>query len=140
MTDLELSITQYLDGSLSPSERAALEKQMESDAKARLMLEEHRKLDALLRASPLPQLRWDALASQISAAVAKVEIPVEQAPVSVGARRWLRIGAPLAIAASMIIGVGISFHLFQSHNNLPTHLPAPAAVAVITGPQVETTV
>jgi anti-sigma factor RsiW len=138
MTDLELSITQYLDGSLSPSERAALEKQMESDAKARLMLEEHRKLDVLLRASPLPQLRWDALASQISSAVAKVEIPVEAEPLRVGPMRWLRIGAPLAIAASMLVGIGVAFHLFRSHANVPV-ISAPAAVAVITGPQVEST-
>ena len=139
MTDLELSITQYLDGSLSSAERTALEKQLDADPAARAMLDEHRKLDALLRSSPVPQLQWDALANQISAAVAKVEIPVEAEPVRSNRMTWLRIGVPMAIAASMMIGVGVAFHFFRPNANLPAGNPAPPAVAVITGPQVETT-
>jgi anti-sigma factor RsiW len=139
MTDLELSITQYLDGSLSPSDRAALEKQLGADPAARAMLNEHRKLDALLKASPMPQLQWETLANQISAAVAKVEILVEAEPARSNRTTWLRVGGSLAIAASMLIGVSLAFHLFHSHANVPTVNPAPAAVAVITGPQIETT-
>ena len=140
MTDLELSITQYFDGSLSPAERAALEKQLEADPQARAMLEEHRKIDVLLKSSPVPQIRWDALAEQISSAVAKVEIPVEEEPARGYRVSWMRIGVPMAIAASMLIGVGVAFHLFRSHGQTPTIVEkTPQAIAVITGPQVEKT-
>jgi len=139
MTDLELSITQYLDGSLSPSERAALEKLLESDAEARAMLEEHRKIDALLKSSPVPEIRWDVLAGQISAAVAKVEIPVEAEPARGYRMNWMRIGMPMAIAASLLIGIGIAFHLFRPQAPHLTTVNQLKAIAVITGPQVETT-
>ena len=139
MTDLELSITQYLDGSLSPSDRAALEKQLEIDPDARAMLEEHRKIDVLLKTSPVPQIRWDALAEHISSAVAKVEIPVEAKPARGYRMSWMRIGMPMAIAASLLIGVGVAFHLLRPRAQNPTIVNPPQAIAVITGPQVETT-
>jgi anti-sigma factor RsiW len=139
MTDLELSITQYLDGSLSVGERAALEHRLESDAEARVMLDEHRKIDVLLKASPVPQIRWDALAEQISSAVANVEIPVEAEPARGYRMNWMRIGMPMAIAAALLIGVGVAFHLFRPQSPNPTTVSQPQAIAVITGPQVETT-
>src|ERR1700761_200522 len=67
--ELEFSISQYLDGTLSAPEAAALEQVLASDAAARALLDEYRQLDALIKSAPLPAVRWDALASSISSAI-----------------------------------------------------------------------
>lgn len=135
-TDLEFSITQYLDGSLSESERDALEARLAADAEARVMLDQHRKLDALLKDSTVPQIHWDKLATQISAAVAEVEIPVEQESRVRLRMPWVRFGIPIALAASVLIAVGLAARFVRFTQ--PVNNPAGQAVAVIIGPQVET--
>ena len=69
MQDLEFTISQYLDGTLSPADRTALERHLESDADARTMLDEYRRLNVAMKAMPLPAFQWDALSRSISAAV-----------------------------------------------------------------------
>src|SRR6266511_2754497 len=68
---LEFLISQYLDGSLTADEVVALEQVLARDESARALLEEHRKLDALLKAAkvatPLPGL--EALRGNIVAAL-----------------------------------------------------------------------
>ncbi|HEX4056248.1 MAG TPA: zf-HC2 domain-containing protein [Tepidisphaeraceae bacterium] len=68
--ELEHLLTEYLDGTLSPARRSALQKHLDQDPNAQARLELYRALDELLRvAPPLPPMRWDALAKQISAAI-----------------------------------------------------------------------
>ena len=68
---LEFAISQYLDGTLPPEERASLELRFQSDAEARRMLEEYRSLDAVVKQSlPVPGVKWNNLANAISSAVA----------------------------------------------------------------------
>jgi anti-sigma factor RsiW len=68
---LEFAISQYLDGTLPPEERSALERLLESDADARHILEEYRSLDVLAKNSlPLPSVNWTRLSATISDAVA----------------------------------------------------------------------
>ena len=70
--ELEFAISQYLDGSLSADETAALEARLKDDAAARQLLEEYRKLDAMVK-SPvgLPEIAWDKLGNHFCEAVAK---------------------------------------------------------------------
>lgn len=68
---LEFAISQYLDGTLPPEERSALERLLESDADAQRLLEEYRSLDLLAKgALPLPNLNWNKISASISDAVA----------------------------------------------------------------------
>src|SRR5436305_1634901 len=126
MIDLEFSISQYLDGSLSPAEKSALESRLSSDPQARRLLEEHRKLDQMLKASPMPELRWDLLAGQISTAVAQVEIPVEAQPASRLRMNWMRMAMPLALAASVLIAAGIAIRFIPFAHSTPQGHPISA--------------
>jgi anti-sigma factor RsiW len=68
---LEFAISQYLDGTLPPEERASIELRLQSDAHARRMLEEYRSLDGLVKQSlPVPGVNWEKLTEVISGAVA----------------------------------------------------------------------
>jgi anti-sigma factor RsiW len=129
--DLEILLTQYLDGSLPPDRRAEVESILAADAEARALLDEHRKLDALLRGSlPAPRVDWDRLAGQISHAIDRKQ----SQPIFSFARN--RVRAYIALAASMLIAASITMALL-SHGG-----PAPApvstdTVAIVTGPQAE---
>src|SRR5258706_13819467 len=71
---LEFSISQYLDGTLSPDEAAALEARLKDDAAARELLEEYRNLNALLKSpAGLPAIAWDELAAHLSRSVREAE-------------------------------------------------------------------
>ena len=70
---LEFLIAQHADGNLPESARALVELRLKTDAEARAMLEEYRKLDATLKASmPLPAVNWERLADHLSEAVAHI--------------------------------------------------------------------
>src|SRR5262245_50288967 len=78
---LEFAISQYLDGTLSSREIAALEQLLAENAEARQLLEEHRRLQDFVRtALPLRQLKWDKLAGAISSAMADAKIAESSAP------------------------------------------------------------
>src|SRR5438270_7791175 len=71
---LEFSISQYLDGTLSSEEIAALEARLKDDAAARELLEEYRKVNALLKSpATLPAIAWDELAAQLSQSIREAE-------------------------------------------------------------------
>lgn len=71
---LEFAISQYLDGTLPPAERAALEQLLAEDAEARTLLEEYRSLDRLMKgASEVPAVKWEKLTQTISSAIATHE-------------------------------------------------------------------
>jgi anti-sigma factor RsiW len=136
MRDLEFEISQYLDGTLDPAERPALELRLAEDAAARAMLAEQTKLTRILRnASPLPaEIRWDALADHLSSVVASVPEPATPYRLI---PRWLPM--PLALAASLLIaaGVGISIYLHAPGERGPLPMIPPQQVAIVTGPVAE---
>ena len=81
--ELEFSISQYLDGSLSAAETTALEARLGEDVAARALLDEYRALNGLLTAEAcLPPIAWDKLADHLSSAVAEdaehVEFAISQ--------------------------------------------------------------
>jgi len=71
--DLEFQISQYTDGTLPAAERAALEARLVDDAEAREMLAEYRRLGERLSHDlpPLPEVKWDRLADQLSRAIGR---------------------------------------------------------------------
>jgi anti-sigma factor RsiW len=66
---LELAITHYLDGTLPAEDARTLEETLAGDEGARALLAEHEKLTALLRAEPVPEMDWPALAGDFCAVV-----------------------------------------------------------------------
>ncbi|MDB5331349.1 MAG: hypothetical protein JWP03_2500 [Phycisphaerales bacterium] len=140
--DLEFSISQYLDGSLAGDERGALERRLAEDAGARAVLEEYRQLDAAMKAAPLPEVRWELLASSISAAVA--DLADERAATSYRFPAFVRRFAPLALAASVLIAAGLAVRVYvarpgQIAKTEPTVVQPtqPLAVLNVEGPQFE---
>ena len=123
--ELEYAISQHLDGNLPPLEQAALDDRLASDAEARAILEEYRRLDVSLKNMPLPTLAWDRVASQIQQAIAQEEAPIRH--YSLRSSGWVR---GLAIAASVLLLISVCLHFAQ-----PTEKPI--GVAAISGPAVE---
>ena len=107
--DLEFSISQYLDGTLPPADGDALETRLGSDAAARALYAEYEALQGALASAPLPAVRWDRFAEQISAAVAREPEPAQS--YKLGA--WLR-PARLALAASVLLAGTIALGIWRS--------------------------
>ena len=147
--ELEFAISQYVDGTLSAAERSALELRLADDAEARALLTEYRQLNQMLKASPLPDVKWDALAQAISGAVDQAEL-AQASRMRMPA--WVRaVALPLAMAASVLIVAGVAIHaLIPNHHNqgvspesplakiTPTPTPAPVVeMAIVIGPHVD---
>ncbi len=144
---LEFLISQYVDGTLPPDEHAALEHRLQSDTKARQILNEFRSLNDLLRTQlpSIPDVNWDQFAAGTSRAIADEEAPAIRMRIFT----WSR----LAIAASVLLVVGIGMLINRSaptknnppklqafaHIEGPTAEPAtqPAVVQVTVGPATE---
>jgi anti-sigma-K factor RskA len=108
--ELEFSISQYLDGTLAAAERDALETRLASDAEARAVFAEYQSLQSALAAAPLPDVDWDRLRQEISAAVAREEMPAQSYKIS----QWLR-PVRLALAASvLVVAAAIGFSLLRN--------------------------
>jgi anti-sigma factor RsiW len=123
--ELEYAISQYLDGTLPPLERAALDDRLASDPEARAILGEYRRLDVSLKNLPAPILAWDRVADQIRQAVAREEAPIRH--YSLRPMRWI---SGLAIAASVLLAISLALHFAQPP-------PKPAGIATISGPAAE---
>ena len=131
---MEFSISQYADGTLADEERAAVEAFLASDPEARSMLSSDRALTNLLRADPLPDIRWDRLTTAICSAIdQQTEQRLEQSS------RRMRIGFPmiLAAAASVLLAVGIGIHLFSGKSTSTKEVAKnvePAHALIVLGP------
>lgn len=123
--DVEFSISQYLDGSLEGAERQALEERLAGDVALRATLDEYRRLNAALKSAPLPEVRWDALASSISAAIDRAEDAAAQ---RYRLPAWARGAARLAMAACVLIAAGVGIRIVLSHS--PASHVTPGAVAI----------
>jgi negative regulator of sigma E activity len=127
--ELEFSISQYLDGTLAEAEEAALESRLASDADARALLGEYRRLDRTLKSAPLPAFDYGALSDRISAAVSREAEPAQSYRL-----HWVRTAAALAIAACVVIAVGVGIRRLgpagqtdpRQQAVVPPTVPAPA--------------
>src|SRR5437867_420636 len=132
---LEFRISQYVDGTLSAADVAALEATLASDAEARALLEDFRKIDGTFKSTPLPlpAVNWERLAESISAAIAEED----RATTSIPIRAW-RVRR-VAIAAAVLIAVGtvVLWPRRTGHEQLAT-IPheVPTAVVQVGRPEV----
>lgn len=112
--ELEFSISQYADGTLADEQRVALESRLADDPEAQALLAEDRSLTDLLRSAPTPEVRWDRLAESISAGIDRA---MEER--AAGASWWFRhrLPAGLAVAASVLIAIGIAVHILLPGNS-----------------------
>jgi anti-sigma factor RsiW len=143
---LEFQISQYVDGTLSPAEVAALEQVLANDAEARATLEEFRAIDAIVKKTeiPLPAVKWDRLAEHLSRAVAEEDrattaIPIRRSSVTVA--WWVKrvaVAAMIAIAAGAVIFWPRNAGRDQvAKVNTPKAPTAPAvAIIQVGGPEV----
>jgi anti-sigma factor RsiW len=114
--ELEFSISQYLDGGLAEEDQAALEALLATDAEARALLADYRRVDLALKSRPLPAVDWDALAGHICAAVAdRAEEPAVSYRIG-----GFRTMAALALAACVVVGIGLGIRLLQPSQSNPT--------------------
>lgn len=127
---LEFAITQYLDGTLSEFDKRVLEERLAGDAEARLLLEEYRHLDAMLRGSrELPSLDYEAMARSISQSIEEEESHVAE-PIRMPIV-WVR---RFAIAAGVMLAVAVGWR-FIPHNGSDT-APQPGEM-IVKGPTID---
>jgi hypothetical protein len=137
--EIEFLISQYIDGSANELDAGRLEEVLATDADARAMLAEYRRLDEVVKTSaPMPDIAWDDLAAKISSATANLDVPVKHYRLAFGT--FSRIAA---MAAMVAIVVGVVVHFRPSNSSLDirtsgvavSHLPidvqisAPTAMA-----------
>jgi anti-sigma factor RsiW len=143
---LEFQISEYADGTLPAAEVAALEATLASDAEARALLEEFRKLDTIVKTTqmPLPAVDWDRFADHLSRAVAEEDRATTSIPIHGGRVQvawWVK---RVAIAAVVILAFGVAA-LWPRHGTPPEiavgpkpEIPTAPAVAIVQvgGPEV----
>jgi anti-sigma factor RsiW len=151
--ELEFQIAQHADGTLDETEREAVEAALAGQPAARLLLAEYEALGATLNGAKrdaAPAVRWDRLAEEISAAVAReaeseqVEVagkiqPAEQ-PESYPIFAWLRSPMRLAVAASVLLAVSIGITALRHKGGVKTPTDPVAVgpvVQIVEGPLAE---
>jgi anti-sigma factor RsiW len=137
---LEFRISQYADGTLPAAEVAALEATLGSDADARALLEEYRKLDVVLkRETPaLPEIKWERLAEHISGAVADEDRATTTYKISARTSTWWVRSVAVAAAVVIAFGTVVLWPRGKQGEVATTTPNQPVAVALIEvgGPQV----
>jgi anti-sigma factor RsiW len=113
--ELEFAISQYLDGTLAEAEQAALEARLAEDGDARALLAEYQRVNALLKAAPLPAVNYDALADHICSTVSRQAEPAQTYRIG-----FVRTVASFALAASVLIGIGFGIRLLQQNPANPS--------------------
>ena len=101
--DLEILITQSLDGLLSVQQQADLDAELARNPTARALFDEYRNLNTLLQSTPLPRLDYNHLSRKISAAISETELPAITYKFPI----WTRWAAGVAVAASIALAFGI---------------------------------
>ena len=131
--DLELSISQYADGTLPADERPAVARAVATDPAAAAALAEYRRLGELLAAPPAG-IDWDRLAAHLSSAVGGDDhLSVAG---RIGFASWpLRWGA-IAAAAVVAAGVGLLMHRSPAVPS-PGPTRSTEAVAEVSGPSLD---
>lgn len=98
---LEFTASQYVDGTLPADEAAAFEARLAEEPLARQLVDDHRRVTALVRASSsFPKVNWPRLAEHLSDAVAEANEP---RTIKLFAQPWIRAVGGLALAACVLI-------------------------------------
>jgi len=137
--DFEFQLSCYLDGSLDNAQRMEVEDRLRRDPQARALYQEYRQLDSVVKtfaSAATPAVNWDRFAEHLSQAVANQANQAASYPMP-----WLRGVGRLAIAASLLVGVGlVGFHVLHATNTTNSAplatVPAtqPASTVIVQGP------
>lgn len=121
----EQELTEYLDGRLNTAAAAQVEALLEQNAGARLAAQQHDRLSTLLHnQADLPLVNWDALAGQISSAVAE---QAQARRMNIGA--YLRIAG--AFAAAACLAVALWFAVRPGGNTKPIATNPPVSIVEV---------
>lgn len=141
--ELEFAISQYLDGTLAADALAVLEERLATDGEVRELLREYRQINTTLRGCPsCPAVDWSDFSSRILTNIASKDVadatadrtfPLRLRPVGVSFATFVghRFFRPLALAASLLVGVSAAVFIFAHHAK-----PVPT-IAKVEGPKVE---
>src|SRR4051794_16115016 len=132
---LEYAISQYLDGTLAPLESAALEERLARDMAARELFGEYQRLDGVVKnALPEPDVDWSAFSARLSDRLGEVDAPVKHYRLT-----FARVGWMSAVAASLVVAVGVATLMLRNHPADPDGRvrPSGGGELVVQGPSVE---
>ncbi len=129
--EFEYSLMEYLDGGLPSDEKTGIESRVSQDARAAATLDEYRNLDKVLspttieKSWPLPEVKWELLASHISDAVAEES---QASRMRIG--NWGRNITRIALAACLLVGVGLwtKFHGRPTDTHVAVNVDPPGKV------------
>jgi negative regulator of sigma E activity len=126
---LEFLIAQYADGTIGEMDRRIVDERLAVDAEARLLLEQYRHVDTLMRNSrEVPDIDFGRFRAHISDLIAEEEAPVAH-PIRMHSTWTWR----LAVAAGVVLVVGMGLHLMPPGSGNG----APEGTMVVSGPTVE---
>ncbi|HZZ42025.1 MAG TPA: anti-sigma factor [Tepidisphaeraceae bacterium] len=128
----EFLLSQQLDGTLSAEDSSALQAHLATAPGARRLADEYQNLNSLLKSfPPVPAIDYRALASRINDAI---DNQYAAPPIRLN-WNWTAIGSGLAMAACMMLAVGLWMRPATGirHSVVPT-------VAAIAAPHIEVAV
>jgi len=121
MTISDETLMAFADGELDPAAAAAVEAALHDDPRLAARVAEHRALRARVQAAfaeelaePVPRRLIDAATRAPSATIDAPKIVPIDAVRKRRERTWLRASLPLAMAASLALGIGIGFAAWHS--------------------------
>jgi anti-sigma factor RsiW len=100
----EFALSQYLDGTLPPEQRPAVELMLRDSAEAREALAQYRRLGSLVAAAtpPLPELDWKSLSQQTISHVQQQQALAAASLASPARGWWAAARLPLMAAAVLL--------------------------------------
>ncbi len=128
--EIEFLISQHFDQTLTADESASLRAVLSADPKARAIFEQYARIDRALHDSRVqPEVDTEFVVAEIAGQLDELETP---APASLP-MPWLFRMAPMAVAAVLLIGLGLGIaFLRDGGEKIPRNGPG---VAVVSLPQ-----
>lgn len=138
---LEFAISQYVDGTLDNADRQAIEARLADDDYARSVHSHHDRLTSALRSLQSDsQIQWGALTDRISASIDRHQSEPAQ---SFKLFPW-RSAMPFAMAASLLIAVGVAVSIYMKSPAVHPHGTTPsvavASIIEVSGPAAQVAV
>jgi anti-sigma factor RsiW len=132
---IEFQISQYVDGTLSLDEQAAVDQLLAVDGRARKILADYRKLNAhLAKLNVGPSVHWDRLSEHLSAGVDRATAPVIAGRIG----QWSSFSSKMRIAAAILFAASAWMIVrHHGHSVQPVTPQTPVSRMDVSGPQPE---
>jgi len=132
---IEFQISQYVDGTLSSAEHAAVDELLAGDPHARKILADYRRLNLqLTMMNAGPSVQWDGLCDRLSAGIDRGAAPVVAGRIG----RLSSFASKLRIAAALLLAATAWMILRHRSNPVTPAIPhAPVSAMEVQGPQSE---